>query len=175
MPIRKHIRHIFHDLGFSRASDGVKKIEGSSAVRVATATLDFAVDGGATGAIDLGVYIPDNAIILRAYYDVVTTFTSASDTATIKLGLETQDDDAFVAAIAINDGTNPWDTGIHGTLVGFPALGADAAHDTALEVAALFAGTAVKMTDERQLIATVGTDALTAGKLNLFVEYVISD
>jgi len=65
------------------------------------------------GTYGLGVTIPGNAIILRAYYDVLTTFTSAGDTATIALGVPTDGD--IVAAIAINDGSNPWDAGLFDT------------------------------------------------------------
>lgn len=141
---------------------------------IASAVFDpSAVTGDRTiAAHGLGVYIPNKAIITRAWYDVVTTFTSATDAATIALNVQSAND--IVSAIAISDATNVWDAGIRGTKIGFPNFGADAAHDSQVEVAALFAGSYVKMTAERELTATVAGEALTAGKLVLFVEYIIS-
>jgi len=125
-------------------------------------------------AYGLGVFIPNKAIITRAWIDVVTTFTSAgADAGTIAIHVQAADD--IVAAIAISDATNVWDAGMHGSKIGWPNLGADAAHDTQVEVAALFAATFLKMTAEREITATVATQALTAGKANIYVEYVISD
>jgi hypothetical protein len=121
----------------------------------------------------LGVFIPAKAVVTRVWIDVVTTFTSAgADAGTIALHLQSAND--VVSAIAISDASNVWDAGIHGSKIGFPAL-ADTGTQTALEVAALFAGSMLKMTAERELTATVATQALTAGKANIYVEYVISD
>ena len=146
---------------------------GNQSSEIAVATYDFAVDGGAISAIGLGVYIPDNAVIINAWIDVITTLTSATDTATIAIHIQSADD--LVAAIAISDASNVWDAGIHGTLVNNPNLGADAAHDTALEVIALYAATKVKTTAEREITATIAVAAVTAGKFNVFVEYIISN
>jgi hypothetical protein len=119
------------------------------------------------------VYIPDNAVILNAWIDVVTTFTTASaDAGTIAIHVQSADD--LVAAIAVSDSSDVWDAGIHGTLVNNPNLGADAAHDTALEVIELYAATKIKTTAEREITATVAVQALTAGKLHVIVEYVIT-
>lgn len=158
-------------------SDSIVRVPavGGAVREIAVATYDVTGgDDGATGAHGLGVYIPDNAIITRAWYDVVTTFVSpTSDAATIALSVQAAND--LVSAIAISNASNVYDAGVHGTLVGYPNLGADAAHDTALEVIALFVGTFKKMTARRELTATVGVEGVTAGKLRLFVEYVISD
>jgi len=76
------------------------------------ATLD-ATGGLAIGAHEIGADLPDNARILFAGYEVLTTFESAgADAGTIKLG-PASDDDGIVVAIAISDGTNPWDAGVH--------------------------------------------------------------
>ena len=151
--------------------------QGRQVSQIAVATFDPSGDTTerTIATHGLGVYLPDNAVVTKVWYDVVTTLTSATDAATVALGLETQDTDAFLTAIAISDATNPWDAGQHGGIPGYPAFGADAAHDTAAEVAALFAGTFVKTTAERQLVAVVATEALTAGKVNVYVEYTISD
>ncbi len=149
---------------------------GNQVKEMAVATFDPSANTSerTIAAHGLGVYIPDNAVIIDAWYDVVTTFADGvADLATIALHVQSADD--LVAAITVADASNVWDAGVHGTLVNNPNLGADAAHDTALEVIALYAATKVKMTAERELTATVAVVALTAGKLNLYVEYFISN
>jgi hypothetical protein len=151
------------------------KRNGTVVREVAVATFDPSANTGerAVGAHGLGVYIPDNAVITKAWVDVVTTFTSAgADAGTIALKAQAADD--IVAAVAISAAGDVWDAGIHGSKIGFPNFGADAAHDSAVEVAALFAATYLKTTAIRELTATVAEQALTAGKLNLFMEYVLT-
>lgn len=150
------------------------KRPGTVVRELAVATYDFATLGGAVGAIGLGVYLPSKAIITKVWVDVVTTLTSpTTDAATIALHVQAAND--IVSAIAISDASNVWDAGIHGSKIGFPAFANDAAEDTALEVAALFAATYLKLTAVREITATVAVEDLTAGKFNVFVEYVISD
>lgn len=129
-------------------------------------------DSGTVAAHGLGVYIPDNAIITNAWVDVSTTFTDgASDTATIAVHVQSAND--LVAAIAISDSTNVWDAGIHATKINNFALDGNAL--TQVAMAAARAATNIKTTAQREITVTVGTAALTAGKLRVFVEYVISD
>ena len=135
---------------------------GGSAVNITAAS------GGGThtartniiGDITFGAegLLPDNAIVKRAYYDVVTTFTSSTDAATIALGIPTDDAAGIVAATAISGGGNIWDAGYH-----------DGIQDGA---AANFAN---KTTAERAFTMTVATEDLTAGKMVIFLEYVISE
>ena len=166
------------DLFFKRGT--VVKKDGLSVPKIAVATFDTAgndsagVSNKTVAAHPLGVYLPDNAIVIRAWYDVVTTFTTADDSGTIALKVQSADD--LVAAIAIS-AADPgvYDAGARGCLPGSPVLGADAAHDTAIEVAALIAASQIKLTAERELTATVAVQALTAGKLVLYVEYVLSE
>lgn len=120
----------------------------------------------------LGVYIPIKAVITKFYYDVVTTFTSATDAGTIAYSAQGAND--LLSAIAISDATNVHDAGLHAGLPGYPNLGADAAHDSQVENAALNAATFIKLTVERELTATVAVEALTAGKAVLCVEYFVS-
>ena len=120
------------------------------------------------------IWVPDGALITKAYYFVQTTFADGNDDSqTLALGY-TGATGAFVAAIAINNSTNVWDAGAHGTLVGMgAALGADAAHDTALEVIALNAATMIHLTADKELLLTTADDeAVEVGKLSLFVHYV---
>lgn len=157
----------------------VTRHNGTSFVRVAQCVFDTAgtdTSGAANTTIaahGLGVYIPDNAIITGFFYEVLTTFTSATDAATIAIKAQSAND--LISAIAISDATNVWDAGVHAGLPGYPNLGADAAHDSQVEVAALFAATYIKMTAERELTATVAVEALTAGKAVLYVTYVVGD
>ena len=159
-----------------RKTGTVVPYQGNQAMQYAMATFD---PSGNTlqrpiAAYGLGVFIPAKAFITRAWVDVVTTFTSAgADAGTIALSIEAADD--VVAAVAISTAGDVWDAGAHGSKIGFPNFGADAAHDSAVEVAALFAATYLKTTVEREITATVASQALTAGKANIFVEYFLSN
>lgn len=122
----------------------------------------------------LGVFLPAGAVLIGAFVDVITTFTSATDAATIALAtLQSAND--IVSALAISDATNIWDAGLHAGKIGYPNFGADAAHDSQVEVAALFAASFLKLTARRELTATVAVEALTAGKANIYVAYLPGD
>ena len=131
-------------------------LDGLHPKHVARATYDFDVDGGAISTIGLGVKLPNNAIVIRAWIEVVTTCTSGTDAATIAIGINTDDVAGIVAAIAISDATDPWDAGNKegiqdGTAANF----------------------SVKTTAARELEIQIAVEALTAGKFILFAEYVI--
>jgi len=123
--------------------------------RWAKAEYDFAVDGGAISAIGLGVTIPDNAIVTGGFVEVVTTCTSSDDSGTMALHIQTAND--LVTATAISGGSNIWDAGIHSI------------------VPAGTGATAIKCTAAREITATIATDAFTAGKLNVWLQYVIGE
>jgi len=132
----------------------------------------FASGELATGSYGLGVYLPDNAIITNCFYDVLTTFVDGDDdSATIALTANSAGD--LKAAIAISDGGNVWDQGLHGCLPGNWALDGNAL--TAIAMAAARSGSFVKTTAERELTVTVADDALTAGKMVIYLEYVVSE
>jgi len=152
--------------------------------QIAIATWDAAsttLANNASASCTAGsVIIPDGALITKAYYHVATTFADGGDdSAGLSLGYVGATG-AFVANIAISaTGTNgvaggQWDAGIHGTLVGMgAALGADGAHDAALEVIALNAATMTHLTANKELVLTLADDvAVSVGKLSLFVHYV---
>lgn len=155
----------------------VKAESGLATQYTAVAVYDTAVNDSAgvsnktTAAHGLGVFIPTKAIITNAWWDVITTFTSAADSATIALSAQSAGD--IVAAIAISTAGDVWDAGIHGGLMGSYAE-ATVAGDSAILDAARKAASYVKTTAERELTATVAVQALTAGKAVLFVEYFIS-
>tara|TARA_R100001594_G_C4016841_1_gene258276 strand:- start:163 stop:642 length:480 start_codon:yes stop_codon:yes gene_type:complete len=143
---------------------------------VATATWNTADGALADNAsATSGVWIPEGALITKAYYYVETSMQDDDngDSQTLALGY-TGATGAFVAAIAISDATNVWDAGAHGTLVGMGAnLGADAAHDSALEVIALNAATFIQTTADVELLLTTGSErTVDTGKLTVWVHYV---
>lgn len=117
------------------------------------ATFD-ATSGKGIGAYNLDISLPIGSVVKKVWYDVITTFTSSTDAATIALNTQTAND--LVTAVAISDGTNPWDAGIHD---GIPVY---------------TAATAIKLTAARTVTVTVGSQSLTAGKLRVFVEYARS-
>lgn len=115
-------------------------------VKVARFFYEFAVDGGAVGAITLrGETVPAGALVLATHVDV-TTVTTSGGAATVSLDLEAAAD---IRAAA--------------TLSTAPAL------STATPKESL---SAIRTTAARSVIATVGTAALTAGKFSVLVTYV---
>ncbi len=136
---------------------------GASALRIKKQFLvnyDFAVDGGAQGTVAItgAQEIPDNAVVWVESYDVLTTFTSGgADAATVALQLPT--DGPLTTAIAISDGTNPFDAGVYSRIAG-----------------ALATPLTVKTTAARtpSLLVAGGND-LTAGKIVFQLAYWISE
>ena len=145
--------------------------------KVAVATFKYGgtdsagVSMNTAAAHGLGVTIPSGALITDAYYIVNTTFTSpTTDAATIALSSGEGAGD-LKAAIAISDATNVWDAGKRGCLPGHYALDGNAL--TAIAMSAAEAGSYILTTAERELTATVGVEAITAGELTLYVEYFV--
>lgn len=127
-------------------------------LRVAKATYDFAVNGGAVGAIDLGVTLPNKAIVVGGFVDVVTTCTTAgADAGTMALSILNAND--IVSAVAVSDGANPWDEGKHAIV---PKANTPES-------------TGIKLTAAKPITATIATQAFTAGKFNVWLYYVVSD
>jgi hypothetical protein len=116
----------------------------------AVAAYDFAVDGGAVGDITLrGDTIPSGAVIVDSLIQVDTVLTSGG-AATVAVKVESAAD--VNAADAISGA--PWST-------------------TGPKRGDLTATTApVKTTAARNVVATVGTAALTAGVFKVVVWYV---
>jgi len=110
----------------------------------------------AASPVDLGFRLPDNATIVRAWYEVVTTIASATTAATLGLGVATDDATGIKAAIVISDAS--WAAGYQ-----------DAVPD----------GTAANFTTKstaiRAIQATVAVEDITAGKVYLWIEYIDSE
>lgn len=115
----------------------------------ASALYDFSVNGGAVSTIDLGVSIPDNAIIVEVIRDELVAATSTGSTGTIQLNVAT-------------------DGNLEQT-----ALTADGGAVTV----ASSGGSAVpkKLTAARSLRVTIATNAVLAGKIRYFVRYMKSE
>ena len=142
--------------------EGLRKLElGTEVVEkkkhIVKAVYDFSKVGGAIGAISLlgsdgkAIKVPANAIVTNVLVDVKTALTSGGS-ATVAIAVESAAD--LLAATAV----------------------------ASFSLAALLAGkpvgtaaTAVKTTVERSVVATVAVAALTAGKMNVLVEYVLSE
>ena len=124
---------------------------------IATAIFDTAgndsagVSNKTVAAHGLGVFLPTKAIVVRALYQTVTTFTSGGS-ATVALSVQSAND--LKTATAYTDGS-------------FTAA-------TLTDCVPVHsAATSIALTAERELKVTIGTAALTAGKLVLYVEYMI--
>jgi len=129
----------------------VPVIEGTDRLKTVQAEYDFAIDGGATGDITLrgvdiqGNEIPAGSVIEMGYIDVLTAVASA--TGTVALRAEATAD--ILAA-----------TGQGGLTLGRKSV-----------IPAGTGATAVKTTAKRNLIMTIATAALTAGKFRVVLFY----
>lgn len=154
---------------------GAVKAETGLATRyVAAGIFDPSADTSKrpVGTYGLGVYLPAGAIVTNSWYDVITTFETASaDAGTIAIQVQAAND--VVTAIAVSDAGNVWDAGVRGGKHGSGIM-ATVAGDTAVLASARKATTYLKCTAERELSVVVGGQALTAGRMIVFVEYVIS-
>lgn len=142
----------FENDGELKASDGTN-IHGYK--NLATATYDFATSGGAVSTISLDQGIPDNAVITRAWYEVLTPPTS-SGAATIALGVATNDADGIKTATAYNDAS--FNAGFHdgtpdGTATNFTT----------------------KTTASRKIVLVIAGANLTAGKIKVYAEFIVSE
>lgn len=130
-----------------------KEIFGKEAiykVHCIKAVYDFAVQGGAISTINLkdlqgdDVKLPAGAIIRQVLIDVVTPLTSGG-LATVKLSANSSGD--LLGAVAFNS-----------VVALYPGIPVGTA------------ATMVKLTAERSLSLGVAVAALSAGKLNIFIE-----
>lgn len=126
-------------------------------VHILRAKYDFAVQGGAVGAVTLldvstgkAAVLPKGAIVRDCLIDVITPgTTSASGTMALGTGQATNDLKAALAAASY--------TG----LVACVPVGT--------------AASAIKLTADRTMSGTIATGALTAGKWYVIVHYEMSD
>lgn len=137
-------------------------------------TWDQAVDGNLANNASTSIgTLPIGALIIGGAIHIVTDVTDADagDDSTLAFGY-TGATGAFWAATAVST----YETGkLLAILPGQAALGADAAHDTAAEVAELVDASWILLSADKEVLLTTGDDvALNAGKINVFVEYYVS-
>lgn len=105
--------------------------------------------GHSLAVIELGVSLPDNAIITRSFVDVVTALAGVG--ATVSVGTESSTD--ILNAVAVT------------------SMGVGLVEGVSTGTAA----TMKKMTAERGIRVDVNTSALTAGKFKVYLEYVMGE
>ncbi len=121
-----------------------------NAQRIAVATYDFAVQGGTQAAFNLGVALPAKSTVIRSWIYVVTQLVGTSSTM------------AFSCAAANDLKTATDMTGsAAGALVEGQSTGAASAFKA--------------VTTACNITATIAVANLTAGKMNLYVQYVVHD
>ncbi len=125
--------------------------DGLQSKKLMHSTFDVAVDGGTIGAIDLGEDLPANAIVTQAYFQIITQFTDAGS-GTVALHCAGADD-LFAAADITGSAA--------GTITSGVPVGTAA---TMFDV-----GTACDVT------ATVAGADQSAGKMVIWIEYVVSE
>lgn len=130
-------------------------IEGTTKLKSAVGEYDFAVDGGAIGAITLrstgsnSNQIPAGAVITGGYLEIDTLFTTGT-AATMAINVEAAGD--IVAATVVSGA--PYSTTGRKSII--PA-GTGA--------------TTVKTTVQRSIVATIATGTVTAGKGRVVLFY----
>lgn len=107
---------------------------------------------GTVAAHSLGDDLPADAVIIGGFVDVLKTFTSADDSATIALHIAGAND--LVTATAISGGSNIWDQGVHSI------------------VPAMTGATAIKLAAAAEPQLTVAVQVITAGHLLLTLYWV---
>lgn len=124
--------------------------DGHNVKQLAQATYDFAKQTGAIGTYDLGIGLPAKAIVVRSYaYSTTKPTTGASGT----LAFQCQDAGNLVAATAA---------------ASYGAAGAS------IDGAATGAASAFQYPSAKcNIKAVIATGALTAGKVTVYVEYVV--
>lgn len=111
-------------------------------------------DERSIGAHTCDLQVPKNAVVKFAAYKVLTTFTSATDAATIAISIVSAND--VVSAVAISNGANPWDAAV--------------AQETVPKVET--SSTWLTTTADSYVTFTVASEALTAGKMVVWVEWL---
>lgn len=138
--------------GFDKHHAGELGQKIAQQVHCVKAKYSFATNGGATGTMFLQdefgqeILIPSGAIVKQVIIDRATAPASAGGAGTVALGINTTTD--LLAAVDADTLS-----AIH---AGIP-VGT--------------AATAVKATADRKLQLTIGVEALTAGVLNIYVEF----
>jgi hypothetical protein len=111
---------------------------------------------GAIGDHIIG-YIPINCIVVHGFYFMQQLFASSGSLATVALGIGTDDPAGLEAAALVTD--PKWDLSNQGAHLANPVHGTVTSYTT-------------MTTALRPIILTVAVEALTAGRIKLFLKYV---
>ena len=131
--------------------------DGLGLLRVARATYDFSVNGGAIGAIPLAATLPVGALVVGGFIEVLTTCTTAgADAGTMAIHVQSAND--IVTATAVSAGGDIWDAGKRAIV---PK--ANTPETTSIKIA----------TTAKPITATIAGQAFTAGKFIVFLYYVM--
>jgi hypothetical protein len=131
-------------------------VEGTGKLKFAVGEYDFAVDGGAIGAItlrgggSLGGAIPSGAVIIGGWIEIDTNFTTGT-AATMALSIQTAND---LQTATVVSGAPYSTTGFKVIVPVFTTP-----------------STYIKTTAARSLTATIATGTVTAGKGRVVVAY----
>jgi len=136
-------------------------------------------EGASYSANNGPVYLPDGALILDSWYYVETTCvaTDSTDDPTIALGY-TGATAAFISALDIADGGDPWDA--HAARygkIGTAEVGSNASTlDTGTQILMqIERGSKITpLTGDKELLLTLAVDGIDEGKIHLFVDYVLT-
>lgn len=131
--------------------------DGIHVLQVAVATFDPTGDAAmrTIAAHGLGVTLPIHSIVVGGFFDVNTAFTSAGGNAgTVAISVESANDIQTAAAVS----GAPYST------IGRKAI---------VPKASTPESTSVKATAAREITATVAGQALTAGKLTVYLYYLV--
>lgn len=144
--------------GIRKVQLGTQLVDG--VVRVKRCLYDFAVHGGAVSTISLDdtdgkdCVLPTGAVITQVYFDILTAFTSTSNDGTIALTANSSGD----LLAAVDADTLPLTASHPGS--GIP-IGT--------------AATMVKLTAQRTITMAIAVHAITAGKANFYIQYVVAN
>lgn len=127
-------------------------ITNQDALKCVAVQYDFAIHGGAVSDIGLRARVPNGAIVVNAFAEVLVAPTSADSTATIAIKVNAANDIFTAAAVS----GAPWST--TGMKLAIPDLATVADYK--------------KATADREITMSIAVQALTAGKFNVFVFYV---
>lgn len=131
-----------------------RRASGSSAGSILSASATFdATSGASVGTTYLAITLPVNAVVIRAFYEVLISFAGGAG-ATIAISIPTDDVSGIVAPAALG---STWNTGWHECIQDGSA-----------------ANFSEKTTAERLIGVDIGVNSLTDGKLNVYLQYVVS-
>jgi hypothetical protein len=158
----------------SRAIHDVYKIDDLYTVikypLMTTVVWDFDVDGGVLDTTALygdTAFIPADAIITKVIQDIIIPPNSAGDAGTLKFIIDPEGD--LTREVLADSAATGVSLGIPSTF----ALDGNAMSDTLM--ADSIATSYIKTTAQRGIDMVVGTEAITSGKIRLFIFYIHSE